>query len=165
MEYRRCAACEQVFRPRAQVPQQRFCGKAACQGERRRRWQQGKRRGDEDYRANQAHAQRTWGDGHRDYWCEWRATHPAYTERNRLEQRRRDRQRHASRLAKMDASTPVRPIPSGTYRLVPWTDGDLAKMDACTVKLTLISDGYGRDADAGAILQREDVIGAREPPC
>jgi hypothetical protein len=165
MECRRCEACGQAFRPRAQVPRQRFCGKAACQRERRRRWQQGKRRGDGDYRANQALAQRAWADGRRDYWREWRAAHPEYTERNRLEQRRRDRQRHASRLAKMDASTPVHPIPSGTYRLVPWTGGDLAKMDACTVKLTVISDGYGQDGGAGPILQREDVIGTREPSC
>ena len=45
MECRRCAACEQAFRPRAQVPRQRFCGEAACQRERRRRWQQCKRQG------------------------------------------------------------------------------------------------------------------------
>jgi hypothetical protein len=164
MECRRCAACKQAFRPRAQVPQQLFCGKAACQRERRRRWQRSKRRSDEDYRANQAQAQRNWAGGHRDYWREWRAAHPDYTERNRLEQQRRDRRRHASRLAKMDASTPVSPIPSGTYRLVPWTGGDLAKMDACTVKLTVISDGYGQAGGGGAILQREDVIGTREPP-
>jgi hypothetical protein len=165
MECRRCAACEQTFRPRAQVPQQRFCGKAACQRERRRRWQQGKRQGDEDYRTNQAQAQRAWAGGHREYWREWRAAHPEYTERNRLEQRRRDRQRHASRLAKMDASASVSPIVSGTYRLVPWTGDDLAKMDACTVKLTVISMDYGRNGGADAILQREDVIGASGPPC
>jgi hypothetical protein len=164
MECRRCAACERVFRPRAQVPRQRFCGEAACQRERRRRWQQGKRQGDEDYRANQARAQRIWAGGHREYWREWRAAHPEYAKQNRLEQRRRDRQRHASRLAKMDASTPVHAIVSGTYRLVPWTGGDLAKMDACTVKLTVISERYGQDGGAGAILQREDVIGPREPP-
>jgi hypothetical protein len=39
MECRRCAACGQAFRPRAQIPQQRYCGLAACQRERRRRWQ------------------------------------------------------------------------------------------------------------------------------
>jgi hypothetical protein len=164
MECRRCAACGQAFRPRSQVPRQRYCGQAPCQRERRRRWQQGKRQCDEDYRANQSRAQRTWAGGHPEYWREWRAAHPAYTERNRLEQQRRDRGRHASRLAKMEASTAVPPILSGTYRLVPWTGGDLAKMDACTVKLTVISEGYGQDGGAGAILQREDVIGAREPP-
>ena len=52
MECRRCASCGQAFQPRAQVPQQRYCGLAACQRERRRRWQRNKLQGDPDYRAN-----------------------------------------------------------------------------------------------------------------
>ena len=68
MERRRCAACEQAFRPRAQSPGPLYCGQAACQRERRRRWQRSKRQRDEDYRANQARAQRIWAADHRDYW-------------------------------------------------------------------------------------------------
>ena len=59
-----------------------------------------------------------------------------------LEQRRRDRGRRVARLAKMDASTPINPVPSGTYRLLAATGGDLAKKDAWTVKITLISRDY-----------------------
>jgi len=84
MEHRRCAACEQAFRPRAQSRGQLYCGQAACQRERRGRWQRNKRRRDEDYRANQARAQRVWAADHRDYWRKWRAAHPEYTERTRL---------------------------------------------------------------------------------
>jgi hypothetical protein len=165
MEYRRCAACEQTFRPRAQVPHQRYCAVAACQRERRRRWQRSKLQTDADYRANQVLAQRVWADGHGDYWREYRARNPDYTDHNRLEQRRRDRHRRAARLAKMDASTPINPVPSGTYRLQPEADGDLAKKDVWTVKITLISKDYEPSGAAGAILQREDVIGAAGPPC
>jgi hypothetical protein len=86
MDRRRCAACEQVFRPRAQSRGQLYCGQASCQRERRRRWQRSKRQRDEDYRANQAQAQRVWAADHRDYWREWRAAHPEYSERNRLAQ-------------------------------------------------------------------------------
>ena len=50
MECRRCAACDRAFRPRAQVPHQRYCALAACQRERRRRWQQSKLNSDADYR-------------------------------------------------------------------------------------------------------------------
>ena len=107
MECRRCAACDQAFRPRAQVPHQRYCALAACQRERRRRWQQSKLHSDADYRANQRQAQRAWADGHGEYWREYRASHPDYTDHNRLEQRRRDRGRRVARLAKMDASTPI----------------------------------------------------------
>jgi len=165
MECRQCAGCGRAFRPCAQVPRQRYCGQPACQRERRRRWQRSKRQADEDYRANQAEAQRDWAGSHQDYWRRWRAAHPEYTERNRLAQRRRDRCRHASRLAKMDASTPISSITSGTYRLVPWTGGDLAKMAACTVKLIVISKEYGQSGGGGAILQREDVIGASGRHC
>jgi hypothetical protein len=65
----------------------------------------------------------------------------------------------------MDASTPIHPVPSGTYRLLAEAGGDLAKMDAWTVKITLISRDYTASGEAGAILQREDVIGAAGPPC
>ena len=165
MERGRCAACEQAFRPRAQSRGQRYCGQAACLRERRRGWQRSKRQRDEDYRANQAQAQRLWAANHRDDWRKWRAAHPEYTERNRLVQRRRDDGRQASRLAKMDASPPISPVASGTYRLVPWTGGDLAKMDAWTVELTVISTRYATMGDVGTILQREDVIGMGGPPC
>ena len=137
---------------------------AACQRERRRRWYQNKLRSDDDYRANQAQARRAWAGRHGDYWREYRAGHPDYTERNRLEQRRRDRHRRAARLAKMDASTPINAVPSGTYRLLPEAGGDLAKMDAWTVKITVISRDYAPGGEPGAILQREDVIGTAEPP-
>ncbi|MHB1799509.1 MAG: hypothetical protein ACYCUI_14610 [Vulcanimicrobiaceae bacterium] len=165
MERRRCAACKQAFRPRAQCRGQLYCGQAACQRERRRRWHRTKRQQDEDYRANQSQAQRIWAADHRDYWRKWRAAHPEYTERNRLAQRRRDGERRASRLAKIAASAPISPVTSGTYRLVPWTGGDLAKRAAWTVELTVISTRYATTGDAGAILQREDVIGIGGPPC
>jgi hypothetical protein len=35
MEIRRCAGCGEAFRPRSQVPQQRYCGADACQRARR----------------------------------------------------------------------------------------------------------------------------------
>ena len=165
MECRRCASCDQAFRPRAQVPQQRYCGKAACQRERRRRWQQSRLQGDGDYRANQAQAQQAWAGGHGDYWREYRANHPEYTDRNRLEQRRRDRRQACDASCKdgrvnADSSGSFRDLPSGGR-----AGGDLAKMDAWTVKITLISRDYTASGEAGAILQREDVIGAAGPPC
>lgn len=58
MEYRQCKACRQPFRPRPQNPDQCFCSAAACQRERRRRWQAAKRQNDPDYRDNQKRAQK-----------------------------------------------------------------------------------------------------------
>jgi hypothetical protein len=160
MECRRCASCGQVFRPRAQIPQQGYCSLASCQRERRQRWQQSKLEGDADYRANRLEAQRAWAGRHGDYWREYRAMHPDYTDRNRCEQRRRDRARRSARLATTDASTSIHPVPSGTYRLLPEADGNLAKKDAWTVKITLISRDYEPGGEAGTILQREVALDA-----
>jgi len=140
MQSKRCAACGEVFQPRPQAPQQCYCAQATCQTERRRRWQQAKRQSDADYRDNQKRAQQAWLEQHREYWREYRRTHPQYEERNRTQQRRRDGMRRKRRLAKMYASTPDSPVPSGTYRLTPVAPGDLAKMYACTVEITLVSE-------------------------
>jgi hypothetical protein len=116
---------------------------------RRRRWQRAKRQSDADYRENQARAQRAWVQGHRDYWREYRRTHPQYCESNRVatRQRQRERRRRAAQFAKMDASRAVLRVPSGTYRLVPASAAEFAKMDAWVVKMTLISRPYGEAAE------------------
>lgn len=149
MERRRCACCGEAFRPRSQVPDQMYCSASACQRARRRRWQQAKRQNDADYRENQARAQRAWVQAHRDYWREYRRTHPQYCESNRLaaRQRQRERRRRATGFAKMDASRVLSHVPSGTYRLVPASVGEFAKMDAWIVEVTLISRPYGEAAE------------------
>lgn len=137
MVSKKCAACGQLFHPRAQCPRQTFCADPACQRERRRRWQAQKRRTDLAYRENQAQAQRAWAARHPGYWRTYRQEHPEAAERNRARQRERDRGR--ADLAKMDASTPICSVPSGTYRLQPVTPGGLAKMDAWTVEITVVN--------------------------
>ena len=143
MESRRCTACGQAFRPRPQVPQQSYCTTPACQRERRRRWQQAKRQSDPDYHDNQARAQRAWCKRNPDYWREYRRTHPQYRERNRTQQRQRNARRGERLIAKMDASTRVLPVPSGLYRINRAPAARIAKMDAWTVEITLLSDLCG----------------------
>jgi len=144
----RCASCGQTFRPRPQVPAQRFCPARGCQRERKRRWQQAKRSSDPDYRLNQVHAQQSWGARHPEYWHVYRLRHPDYCERNRERQRKRDRRRAQQRLAKMDVWTGDSVIPSGTYHLSPVTSGNLAKMDVWTVEISLISSPLGNSAES-----------------
>ena len=160
MADRGCESCGLVFRPRPQTPGQRYCGKPACQRDRRRRWQREKQRSDPDYRDNQRRAQRAWSAQHDAYWRDWRERHPEYCERNRARQRLRNRQRRAvAAIAKMDASAPVSAVPSGTYRLVPAGGGGIAKMDAWTVKIAVITGPYSELGVGRGGLQREDVIG------
>lgn len=139
MESRRCVACGEVFRPRSQVPQQCYCAARACQRERRRRWQQAKRKSDSAYKDNQSRAQVAWRERNPDYWREYRRTHPQYSERNRTQQRERNDRQRQRLIAKMAVSTPVCPIPSGTYQIRQAPPTGIAKMDAWTVQITLLS--------------------------
>lgn len=150
MGKRRCQACQKWFPPCRHVPDQTFCSKRDCQRERRRRWQQHKRKTDPDYRLNQAQAQQRWRQAHPEYWRNYRQDHPEYAERNRLQQRERDRRRrapppppaprHPSWACKDGRADPSDgPVFSGTYQLIPVRDAALAKMDAYLVQIAPIS--------------------------
>jgi hypothetical protein len=85
------------------------------------------------------------------YWKKYREKNPRYTKRNREKQKERDQQKRdlkadtsaLKNLAKMDVSNHENNIISGIYTLIPASCGDLAKMDALTVKIETISTGYG----------------------
>ena len=137
MEFRQCEACHQPYRPRPQNPDQCFCSAAACQRERRRRWQAAKRQSDPDYRENQKRAQKTWAERHPDYWRTYREQHPEYVARNRA--RQRERAPAPAGVAKMDASKAETGFSSGTYRLSPVADASFAKKNAWMVEITVLS--------------------------
>jgi hypothetical protein len=139
---KQCAGCGKTFQPRPQTPNQSYCSSPECQRERRRGWQYARRQSDPEYKDNQSRAQQSWSERHPDYWREYRRTHAEYRERNRALQRERDARRRERVLAKMDASTCDPPVPSGTYRLSRVTREDLAKMDAWTVQITVVSKQY-----------------------
>jgi hypothetical protein len=139
MPSKRCVACGEVFEPRPQLPEQRYCAKAACQRDRRRRWQKAKRRNDADYRDNDSRGQRRWREAHRDYWRAYRRGHPEYTERNRVQQRRRNARRDVRVIANEDVSTGDFALASGTYRLLPVGEAMIANGDAWTVEIAVLS--------------------------
>ena len=72
MSTRTCACCGEIFIVRPQIPSQAFCSAAACQRERRLRWQRDKMVNDPDYRENQSRNQRAWHDRHPEYWRTYR---------------------------------------------------------------------------------------------
>jgi len=161
MQSRRCKACGHAFRPRSQVPQQRYCPAQACQRARRRSWQRAKRETDPDYRDNQARAQRAWLDRNPDYWRRYRRDHPLYSERNRLLQRQRNERRRREPIAKMDASTPKLPLFSGLYWISPRSCRD-CKDGRVNGAIHFAINPIGA---AGSELQREDLIGPGTPRC
>ena len=160
MADRRCLCCGLRFRPRRQTPGQLYCGQEACQRERRRRWRRVKRQSDADYRDNQRRAQQAWMAKHSEYWGGWRDRHPEYCERNRRQQRlRNQRRRAAAVIAKSDASTADLRVPSGTYRLVPAAGGGIAKSDAWTVEIAVITAPSAEAEVTRGGLHREYVMG------
>ncbi|MFX1763411.1 hypothetical protein PWP93_12540 [Paraburkholderia sp. A1RI-2L] len=136
---RLCLACGNSFVPLLHVPRQRYCSSKACQRARRRDWQNHRLRTDNDYRDNQARAQAKWRSSHSSYWREYRAAHPAYRERNRSMQRLRNARRGLRPIAKMDVIRLPRPLGSGFYLLSRADDVAVAKMDAWTVHIAVLS--------------------------
>ena len=97
---KQCQACGHPFTPRSQNPNQKYCTNSECQRERRRSWQQQKRRGDADYRDNDAPASKAWATENSEYWKRYRDENPAYAERNRnLQQQRNQNLREAGNRA------------------------------------------------------------------
>lgn len=141
-----CENCGKSFSPLANVKNQSYCSKKACQKARKKKWHQQKLKTDPDYRRNQADAQAVWRRKHQDYWKEYRNNHPEYTARNRFLQQERNqrlRQRENSLIAKMDESNPGKnpenkPI-KRIYLLTPLDNQGIAKMDAWKVEINEIS--------------------------
>ena len=145
--------CGRVFTSNPKVKDQRYCSRAECRKERRALWHKRKVATDRDYKRNQDAAQRLWRQTHPDYWRNYRKSHPAYTERNRVLQRERNRKARGGKggpappidvIAKMDSLTDFK---SGTYHLVPVVSGVIAKMDSLIVQLSILPTGYGNAVD------------------
>jgi hypothetical protein len=144
---RACESCKERFRPHPAVRQQRYCSRAVCQRERKRRWQGRKRATDVDYRRNQAAAQRSWCARNPGYWSLYRKRNPGAAERNRERQRERNRLRRGipqtpPAIAASEEATAPRPaITAGRYRMIPVAGGGgglIAKMDELFVELAVI---------------------------
>lgn len=139
METKTCNACGHKFTPRPQNPNQTYCTDPACQRERRRRWQQKKRRDDADYRDNDARANKAWATENPEYWKQYRDENPAYAERNRNLQQQRNQKLRTQVIANEDASRPRNPPPAGRYRMVQITcDGALG--DEWIVEIAVLTE-------------------------
>jgi len=139
-----CLCCKKQFHSHPAVRHQQYCSDPECQRARKRKWQKTKLANDSDYRTNQASAQRQWRSRNKGYWREYRRRNPAYTEKNRVGQTERNRrQRSESGIAKMDEQKGKPLIVSGRYRLVPFCNQGIAKMDELIVELGVISEDCG----------------------
>ena len=134
-----CAHCGQPFQPRPQVPNQTYCSSAECQRERRRRWQQQKRRDDPDYRDHDSRTGKAWAAENPAYWKRYRDGNPTYAERNRTLQQLRNQNIRTPLIANEDVSRQPNSLPAGRYRLVPLSEDGIANGDAWIVEITVLS--------------------------
>lgn len=142
MSTRSCAACGNLFVPRPQTPNQRFCSDHECQRERRRRTQVERRANNSETRVNDARYYRDWQIKNPDYWKRYRATHPEYAERNRIQQRQRNKAQKNSDIAKDDV-WPAYPFIGGLYRLSPVTPRVIANEAVWIVEISVLSAPAG----------------------
>jgi hypothetical protein len=148
-EMRPCKHCRKRFRLRPQSPSQEYCSAPACQRARKRNWQRQKNLSDPAYRGNRQDAQRRWREKNPGYWREYRKRNPEYTLANRARQQARNSRRKrpgapgegGALIAKTDASEPDKFIKSGIYLLTMAGAAGIAKMDALTVEINVISTG------------------------
>jgi hypothetical protein len=145
MSKNRCASCRCTFVP-IRNPNQRYCSKKACQNARKEQWRKHKHRTDPAYQEHKRRAQKKWRRKSPQYWRNYRNANTHYTQKNRQKQRIRDHHRakssqkdNGSHLAKSDALTSNSLIKSGVYTLIPGSLPTLAKSDALTVKISLIT--------------------------
>jgi hypothetical protein len=139
MTIRKCLICRKPFTPHRHVKHQQTCSDPACQRERRRRWQQAKRKADKTYASRQQKHTEAWLQAHPDYWHEYRNRHPEYAARNREQQKSRNETRRSKAIAKSDASFLETPLPAGIYELRQCDSFGIANGDAWLVKIALLS--------------------------
>ncbi len=135
---KQCKACGTAFQPHPKVQNQTYCSSPECQRERRRRWQQKKRRDDADYRDNDVRARKAWATENPEYWKRYRDENPAYVQRNRNLQQQRNQNLRASVIANEDVSRPFNQLPAGRYRMVLIDDGS-ANGDAWIVEIAVLA--------------------------
>ena len=135
---KQCKACGTAFQPHPKVQNQTYCSSPECQRERRRRWQQKKRRDDADYRDNDVRSRKAWATENPEYWKRYRDENPAYAQRNRNLQQERNQNLRASVIANEDVSRPFNQLPAGRYRMVRIEDGS-ANGDAWIVEIAVLA--------------------------
>lgn len=133
MTFRRCKACGNSFTPWPQTKDQQFCSNPACQNERRRRNQARRRQESQTQRESDALYFKDWSAKNPGYWQKYRATHTAYTERNRRQQQARNQ----ARIAK-DAPCPLPVLASGLFLMMPVTSDLIAKDTSWLVEITVL---------------------------
>ena len=110
-----CRYCQRSFQPSKFRPSQSVCGQPECQGKRRADDHRRRIETDAEYAQVVHDSRRKWRETHPDYQRDYRRSHASQVERNRLQQRRRDRQRRLQNLVKNNLALDLRQTEAEIY--------------------------------------------------
>lgn len=117
-----CLYCHKPFEPSPFHPKQTVCLSPACQRRRRSDDHRSRIATDAEYRQQCADSRKSWRESHPDYQRQYRGTHEAYTEQNRLKQRRRNQRRKLALIVKNNLALDVKRLPAEVWVAGPGLD-------------------------------------------
>lgn len=113
------------------------CGELACQRKRRTEYHRQKIAADPEYRDVCRDSPRKWRACHPDYWTRYRMEHPEAVERNRQQQKLRDRKQHLRNLANNTLARDLKHSAAAVWLVGPGADF-LANNNSATAQVFVI---------------------------
>jgi hypothetical protein len=121
-----CPYCGTKFWPSIYHPNQHICSKSDCRRRWRNEYHRQKYRADAEYRLICRDSNQKWRAQNGGYQRRYRQDHPAYVEKNRTDQKRRDCRRRVQNLVKNNLALDLKSI-NGDVWIVGPELGDLVK--------------------------------------
>jgi len=135
-EPRWCAYCGTKFSPSIYHPEQRICSKPACRRRRREEYHRKKYHADPEYRQVCLDSNQKWRAQNSDYQRRYRQDHPAYVDKNRKDQKRRDRRYRVQDLVKNNLALDLKSVNADVWLVGPEL-GDLVKNNLAISELMI----------------------------
>jgi len=131
-----CPCCGKKFSPSIYHPNQRICSKPECRRRWRNEYHRQKYRTDSEYRLICRDSNQKWRAQNAGYQHRYRQDHPAYVEKNRINQKRRDRRRQVQNLVKNNLALDLKSINADVWLAGPEL-GDLVKNNLAISELMI----------------------------
>jgi hypothetical protein len=135
-EPRYCPYCGTKFLPSIFHPDQHICSNPDCRRRWRNEYHRQKYHADDEYRLVCKDSNQKWREQNDSYQRHYRKDHPAYVEKNRMAQKRRDRRRRVQDLVKNNLAFDLKSI-NGNVWLVGPELSDLVKNNLAISELMI----------------------------
>jgi hypothetical protein len=137
MNQRRCRYCQCTFQPSKFQPHQEVCSRPECQRQRRADYHRAKLATDPEYGDVCRDSARKWREQHPGYWKQYRQSHPAAAEQNRIRQQVRDRRQRLRHLANNNSALDLKRTAAEVWLVTPGASG-LANNNSAPAQVWII---------------------------